>query len=121
MREATFADQNNSSTPGIIRLGELDMPDVAPYGATVVIALAMWDTAATSFYNATYNQVPPEPSGVLAFVNPTADYTAVPTPVPPALSGWTSDLVLAAIPEPSALALAGLGAAAWLLLRRRSG
>lgn len=107
----------NSSTPGIIRLGELDMPLVAPYGATVVIALAMWDNAATSFDR----QVLPGTTGVLAFVNPTADYTAVPTPVPPGLSGWTSDLVIAAIPEPSTFALAAVGAAAWLLVRRRSG
>ena len=43
--QATFADQNNSSTPGIIRLGEVDMPDVTPKGANVVIALAMWNSA----------------------------------------------------------------------------
>ena len=77
-REATFADQNNSSTPGVIRLGELDMRTVAPYGATVVIALAMWDNAAPSFSAGVFNELPPGNGGVLAFVNPTADYTAIP-------------------------------------------
>ena len=114
--QATFADQNNSSTPGIIRLGEVDMPDVTPKGANVVIALAMWDSAGPTFESGALGW------GVLAFVNPTADYTAVPAPVPPALSGWTSDLVMInPIPEPSVFALAAAAAAAWLLVRRRGG
>jgi hypothetical protein len=117
---ATFADQNNSSTPGIIRLGEVDMPNAVPAGANVVIALAIWDNAATSYLVWAGKAGPLDRFGFLAFMNPTADYTAFPTPAPPALSGWTSDLLLVElIPEPSPFALAGVGVAAWLLVRRR--
>ena len=120
-KEATFHNQT-MLFPGTIQLGELDMPNVAPAGANVVIALAMWGTAAPTFSDAasvwTHGVVP---LGVLAFVNPTADYTAFPTPAPPALSGWTSPLVMGTYleaPEPSTFALAGVGAAVWLSLRR---
>ncbi len=115
-RVAIFSDQNNSSTPGIIRLGELDIPDVVPKGATVVIALAMWNDAEPTWEDAGWFGVNLR-LGVLAFVNATADYTAIRAPAPPALSGWTSDLIMS-IPEPSTVALAGVGAAAWLMLRR---
>jgi hypothetical protein len=117
-KEATFASQD--AIFGTIGLGKLDMPNVAPAGASVVIGLAVWDTAAPTFsVNAWLDGK--VAAGVIAFVNPTADYTAFPTPAPPALSGWTSDLVMTVelIPEPSAFALAGVGAAVWLLLRRR--
>ena len=108
-----------AASPGIIRLSEVDMPTVVPKGATVTIALAMWDNAAPTFSKSGMGATS---WGVLAFLNPTADYTAVPTPVPPALSGWNSDLVLInPIPEPSVFALAVAGAAAWLLVRGRRG
>jgi hypothetical protein len=120
-KEATFADK--IAFGGNIRLGDLDMPNVAPAGASVVIAVAMWDTAAPTFSDALNAWFKGDGYlGVIAFVNPTADYTAFPTPAPPALSGWTSDLVMLSfeqIPEPSAFALAGVGAAVWLLLRGR--
>jgi len=120
-KEATFADQV-MLFPGRIRLGELDMPAVAPAGASVVIALAMWDTAAPTFSDASVAFFNGKAAvGGLAFVNPTADYTAFPKPGPPALSGWTSPLVMGTYleaPEPSTFALAGVGAAVWLSLRR---
>jgi len=120
-KEATFRDQ--SMYGGHIGFGELDMPAVAPAGANVVIALSVWDTVAPTASGALNawdgGNVG---AGVIAFVNPTANYTAFPTPAPPALSGWTSDLVMnveiAPAPEPSAFALAVVGAAAWLSLRR---
>ncbi|MGO9200540.1 MAG: hypothetical protein ACLQM8_08370, partial [Limisphaerales bacterium] len=109
--EATFFNENMASTPGIVQLGEVDMPDVTPAGARVVIALAIWDSA--TFHD------PATALGVVAFMNPTADYTASPPLGPPPLSGWTSDLVMfSPIPEPSTSALAALGVALWLLLRR---
>ena len=113
--EATFEDQNMASTPGIVQLGELDMPDVTPAGARVVIALAVWNSATPAGATAL---------GVIAFMNPTADYTASPPLGPPPLSGWTEDLVMGfpvLTPEPSTSALAALGVALWLLLRRHTG
>ena len=57
--------------------------------------------------------------GVLTFNNPTADYTAVPPPAAPGLNNWPVDLVMTPVPEPATFALAGLGAAALLIFRRR--
>ncbi|MGA2656670.1 MAG: PEP-CTERM sorting domain-containing protein [Verrucomicrobiota bacterium] len=119
-KEATFHDQT-MLFPGTIQLGEVDMPNVAPAGASVVIALAVWDSAAPTFSDILDAYAHGKlGAGVVAFVNPTANYTAFPKPPPPPLSGWTSDLVMTVdtVPEPSAFLLAGAGAAAWLLLRR---
>jgi hypothetical protein len=118
---AAFADQLMGS-PGSFQLGEVDMPNVTPAGANVVLALGAWDSAAPTLSDALTGWANGKVAvGFIAFVNPTADYTAFPTPAPPPLSGWTSDLVMTTeiTPEPSAFALAGVGAAVWLLLRRR--
>jgi hypothetical protein len=117
--EGTFANRNNASTPGIIDLGELDMPfpAVRPAGASMIVGLWMWNTDDPSFVAALAR----EPANLLAyggvvFVNPTANYAAIPEPSPPDLSGWTSDLIMVRfVPEPSTLALAGLGATLCLL------
>jgi len=56
------------------------------------------------------------------FVNGTGNPNAVPVPGTPLdLTGWNGNLVLAVVPvpEPSTIALGGLGAAALLLFRRR--
>jgi hypothetical protein len=113
---ATYADQNNNSTPGVVQLGQLKMPQVTPAGANVVLALVAWDSAASTFDSAEAEGT--AIGGILAFVNPTANYTAIPTPASPGLSGWTSDLILA-VPEPSCLALAAVGGAVLLVFRRR--
>ena len=57
--------------------------------------------------------------GVLTFNNPTSDYTLQPPPGAPAMDNWPVDLVMTPIPEPGTFALAGLGAAALLIFRRR--
>jgi hypothetical protein len=120
-RVATFADQITWG-PGSFRLGEVDMPNVTPAGANVVLALGAWDSAAPTLSDALTGWFNGKVAvGFIAFVNPTANYTAFPTPAPPPLSGWTSDLIMVypqIVPEPSAFALAGVGAAVWLLLRR---
>lgn len=51
------------------------------------------------------------------FQNPTGNPNATPPGTPADLTGWTSPVVL--VPEPSTLALAGLGMGALLLFRRR--
>jgi len=107
---------------GGFSLGNLQIPGVTPAGSTATLAIAAWQGAGSAF-GATS-------SGVLAFYQPTVDYTAQPPPVPPDLTGAlsgaatpggfnTTDLILVPIPEPSSFALAGLGAAALFILRRR--
>lgn len=86
---ATFTNQDNSSTPGVINLGELDIPAVTPRGSRAAIALVIWAGDAESPVNP-YGVSPS--FGIVAFVNPTADYTAVPKPAAPPLMGWTGDL-----------------------------
>ena len=53
------------------------------------------------------------------FNNPTGDPTASPPGTPAFLSGWTAPLLVTPIPEPSTIALAGLGLASLLVIRRR--
>jgi len=54
------------------------------------------------------------------FQNGTGNPNGVPTPTPPSsLTGWAGPITLAPVPEPSMFALAGLGAAALLIFRRR--
>jgi len=54
------------------------------------------------------------------FQNGTGNPNGVPTPTPPStLTGWAGPITLVPVPEPSTFALAGLGAAALLLFRRR--
>jgi len=112
----TYTGKNSSPNPGAgyVALGELDMA-TATKGGNVVLALAMWTGAGNAFAGA-------PKAGVFAFVQPTADYTALPAPTIPTLTGWSSDLVMTTVtvvPEPSTFALAGLGAAALMIFRRR--
>lgn len=120
---ATFAGLDNTTTPGIINLGELDMPQVNPKGSTVALGLVAWGSSESfdQYFGAGGGGLPfLGPLGGVVFINQTADYTALPKPNPPALSGWSDDLVMyQEIPEPSALLLAALGAAALFPLRRR--
>ena len=107
------------SNPGVFSLGELDMAGVSPAGSSVSIALVAWTGSGTSFPTSA-----PGKGGVISFVNPTANYTIPPpnTPTPPFLTGWNSegqDLIMTTVPEPTTFALAGLGAAALMVFRRR--
>jgi len=113
--ETTLAGK--SANGGLLTLGEVHMADVAPAASSVVVALAAWNSAAASWSAA----APTAHFGVIAFPQATANYNAVPPPVPAPL-GWgavSQDLVLMPIPEPSTFALVGLGAAALLIFRRR--
>lgn len=112
--QATFTAQNMTN-PGGFALGEIDMPGVSPAGSTEAMALVVWTGSGSSFGSSS------SLSGVITFMNPTADYTAVPHPTPPSLTGWGAygqDLILV-VPEPNTFALAGLGATALLIFRRR--
>jgi len=109
-----------AANAGVFQLGQLNIPGVSPAGSSIVVALAMWNGSALSFTAAENAQIK---GGVIAFVNPTSDYSSATPPPTPFLTGFGSDLVmtqLAPVPEPSTIALAGLGAAALLIFRRRN-
>jgi hypothetical protein len=117
----TYANQNITQlNAGAFSLGELDMPGAST--TSTVIALAAWasglpGTTATpgaSFGGAQYG-------GVLAFLNPTAAYETHPVPTPANLTGWSSsdNLAMTPVPEPTTMALAGLGGLSLFLARRK--
>lgn len=84
-----------------------------------ILALAMWTGSAASFANAANAS---GTGGVLTFANDTSNFTTSPKPTAPSLTGWDQNLLLiplVPIPEPATFALAGLGAAALLIFRRR--
>jgi hypothetical protein len=116
--ELTIANKTTSAgNDGVIQWGEADLKDITPKGSTAVLAFAGWTGSGTS-----WNAALPGGGkfGVVGFVQATADYTTPPAPIPPDLgAGFSSDLVMTVIPEPSTFALAGLGAAALLIFRRR--
>jgi len=121
--ETTLSGQTTPAL-GTITIGEVDMPDVTPAGSTVVLGLAAWNTAATSWANMLGAANATTAAGVIAFLQPTANYKALPTPTPLNITGWNTaggpgDLVMTSVPEPATFALAGLGAAALLIFRRR--
>jgi hypothetical protein len=121
--EATFANQQ-MTIAGAFSLGGLLLPDVAPKGSSVVLALAVWTGSAPDWSAAIQLLNGATQAGLIAFENPTtAPWTSGPPPVPAALTGWTDrvgDLYLVPIiaPEPGALPLAGVGAATLLLFLR---
>jgi hypothetical protein len=119
----TYTDQTITETlNGAFSLGPLNMAGASPTSTT--IALVAWanglaGTTATpgaTFASSLYG-------GVLAFVNPTANYTISPTPTPANLTGWNGADNLAmtpvAVPEPTTMALAGLGGLSLFLARRK--
>jgi hypothetical protein len=118
--EKTFTGLTMSN-PGVFSLSEVHMPDVSPAGSTTTIALVAWTGSGATFGTAV-GVVGGPMGGTITFANPTVDYTQQPAPTPPDLTGWNAlgkDLIMSQVPEPSTFALAGLGAAALMAIRRR--
>ncbi len=112
--QATFAGVPMSS--GLFGIGTVILPTIPPPEA--VLALAVWDTSAPSWAAMLGGADSDTRAGVIAFLNPVADTTGLPE-TPAELTGWTEDLVMTTIPEPSVLTVATLGGALLLLVRRR--
>jgi len=116
--EATIANQTAAN--GIISVGSAKMADVSPKGATVAVALAVWNNNAGSWGAAGGVGGAATRAGVYAWMQGTGDYTSSPPGTSTPFAGLgDKDLVMTPIPEPSTFALAGLGAAALLIFRRR--
>jgi len=119
--EATYPGQSMTVVGAFTTIGTVKMNDVAPAGSTVTIALAAWNTTDASWAAMLGNVTAATRAGVVAFAQQTTDWHPNPTPgIPPSTTlSWGADLVMMPVPEPSTFALAGLGAAALLILRRR--
>jgi hypothetical protein len=114
--QATFADWPMNS--GLFS-GTMVMLPTIP-GPEAVLALAVWNTSASSWEAMQVGADSDTRAGVIAFVNPVTMFTVNPG-TPAELTGWTEDLVMTTIPEPSVLTLATLGGTVLLLVRRRGG
>jgi hypothetical protein len=113
--QATFANQTMGG--GVFSIGVITLPTIP--GPQSVIALAVWNTSATSWAAMLGTANANTRAGVIAFVNPVAVLDPTLPFVPAPLTGWSQNLVMAAVPEPGTFALAGLGGALLLLFHRR--
>ena len=99
---------NRTMLQGVFTTPGLAMRDVQPAGGTVTLALVIWNTGAATWDAAVAAGAK---GGLIAFIQPTADYTLVPPPVGDSLD-WTipQDLVMmSTVPEPGAIPLAVMG------------
>ena len=112
--QGTFVGQWMSS--GRFFMSTVILPTIP--GPEAVLALAIWNTSAPSWDAMQAAADSDTRAGVIAFVNPVSVLAPLPL-VPAPLTGWTEDLVMTTIPEPSALTLAALGGALLLFARFR--
>jgi hypothetical protein len=100
-------------TPGYFSGGTRTIAGIAP-GASVAAYARAWDNDSGATYAAaTQRGISP------LFVINTADPTAVPAEPAVNLNAVFPGVDVTAVPEPSSMALAGLGAASLLIFRRR--
>ncbi len=86
--EATYTNQTMSR--GLLQLGACRLPDVSPAGRTVTVALVLWGSSAKSYGAFLADANYPGLTGIIAFTQPTTDYTSPSQPSPPPMA-WTRD------------------------------
>ena len=110
-----------SASAGYFLGGVQAIPTVAP-GGTAFIEIEVWNTTAGATFAAAQTS---GQGNAWAVSNGGTPFTVVtggagsPPSSPAVLTGLTAPFNLNAVPEPSTFALAGLGAAAMLIFRRR--
>lgn len=97
--------------------GNLTLSPLANIGGGVDYVIAGWTGSAASFDAAIAANAMVGVSS--KFKTAVGDGTAVPPGAPVSLAGTFTGMTLQPVPEPSTFALAGLGAAALLIFRRR--
>jgi len=112
----SLVDTVGLAAPGYIGSKVETLAGIAA-GTPIFYALEIWNTTAgSSFATAKASGIP---NAWGEFISPTASASPTAAPNPPGpLTGLTS-ITLNGVPEPSTFALAGLGAAALLIFRRR--
>jgi hypothetical protein len=105
---------DNAAGPGTFFSSTIATVPGVPSGSGT-FKVEAWIGPETTFQTA---QAAGRAVGTLTFTNPVGNPAANPPDVPPDLTGMGA-VVLTAVPEPSTFALAGLGAAALLIFRRR--
>lgn len=103
--------------PGRFSAGVVTIPSIAPGGGAALVVRG-WLGAAPTWADAV-NQGAPTGWSAIFTMTATGDPTAVPPTVPIATGGFFPGGMVIAVPEPTSMALAGLGAAALLIFRRR--
>jgi hypothetical protein len=129
----TLANTQSGST-GAFNNGASVQLNTVTGGNNALLAVVAWTGAFTSLTNAIANNAD---VGIITFSNPTA--SSATSPSTPELTGWdaltqtaasaayassktaagASDLILSPVPEPTTLALIGLGGASLVAYRRR--
>jgi len=97
------------------------LPGVALNAASANLAVFAWDNTSGNYSDATAAWNAWKAQTIHGGESPTFTVSAIGGDLntPPALAGLQSFNVITSVPEPSTLALAGLGAAAMLIFRRR--
>jgi len=117
---ATFSTV--ASQAGFFFGGTRTIPGAAG-GATITAQVRVWDTASGSSWQAASGVNGARVGESILFQVKLADPTTSPPGIPTALTGINGNpfslAIVGPIPEPSTLALAGLGLAGMLVLRRR--
>ncbi len=102
----------------VIGGGTRTNPDVAG-GASGAFQVRAWTSSSGATWNAAIASGAGLAGKTAVFANTTGNPAASPPGTPAFLTGWNAPLLVTPVPEPSTLALAGLGIASLLVIRRR--